>query len=174
MAPTPAKRPTNGGSRALTPGEWDAVSPGLARALRDAGAEPRLEPRAHPAARVAGLWRGGTPILTRGEVIWWPRAPADLSGPGRERGMAVLQHELQHVLDFATGWLTALGYLTGPRHWTYRWRLRDGVAWDAYGAEQRASIAEHLWLIERGLAPERQLSALRRLVPWAGSDGEPM
>jgi len=180
MAQTPAKRRTRGASRALTPGEWGAVSPGLARALREAGAQPSLEPRAHPAARVAALWRGGTPILTRGgtpiltrgDVIWWPATPPDLSAPGHERGMSILQHELQHVLDFATGWLTAVRYLTHPRHWTYRWRLPDdasagGGAWDAFGAEQRASIAERLWLIERGLAPRDDLAALRRLIPWA-------
>lgn len=167
MAQIPVRRRTSGACRALTPGEWGAVSPGLAQALRDAGAEPRLEPRAHPAARVAALWRGGTPILTRIEVIWWPGAPEDLSTPGQERGMAILQHELQHVLDFATGWLTALGYLTHPRHWTYRWRLSDGAAWEALGAEQRASIAERLWLIERRLAPRDDLAALRRLIPWA-------
>jgi hypothetical protein len=86
--------------------------------------------------------------------------------------MAILQHELQHVLDFATGWLTAFRYLTHPRHWTYHWRLPDdasvgGPAWDAFGAEQRASIAERLWLVERGLAPRDDLPALRRLIPWA-------
>jgi hypothetical protein len=151
----------------LTPGEWDAVSPGLAQALRAVGANPSLEPRAHPAARIAGFWRGETPILTREEVIWWPGAPPDLSAPGRERGMAVLQHELQHVLDFTTGWLTPLRYLTHPRHWTYRWRLREGASWDAYGAEQRASIAEHLWLMERGLAYRGDLAAVRWLIPWA-------
>jgi hypothetical protein len=167
MAPIPTSRRTEGGARPLTVGEWDAVSAGLARALRAVGAKPRLEPRAHPAARIAGIWRGGTPILTRGEAIWWPGAPPDLSAPGRERGMAVLQHELQHVLDFATGWLTAFRYLTRPRHWTYGWRLREGASWDTYGAEQRASIAEHLWLMERGLASPGELAAVRRLVPWA-------
>jgi hypothetical protein len=162
---------SRGGARGLTPGEWRALTPGLARALRDAGAEARLESRAHPAARIAALWGGGTPILTRGPVIWWPAVPPDLSVPGLERDMATLQHELQHVLDYAAGWLTALRYVTGPRHWTYRWRisatdLGEG-AWDALGAEQRASIAEHLWLMERGLAATDQLALVRRLVPWA-------
>ncbi|MDB5479134.1 MAG: hypothetical protein JWO83_187 [Caulobacteraceae bacterium] len=166
MAPTPATPGARVRFRPLTLGEWDAVSPGLARALREAGAAPRLEPRAHPAARVAALWRRGTPILTRGEVIWWPAAPADLSAPGRERGMAVLQHELQHVLDYASGWLTALRYLARARHWTYRWRLSADATWDAFGAEQRAAMAEHLWLMERGLAPDQHLAALRRLIPW--------
>jgi hypothetical protein len=81
--------------------------------------------------------------------------------------MAVLQHELQHVLDYTTGWLTAAGYLSDPRHWTYRWRLEDACCWGDLGAEQRASIAERLWLIEHGLASAHELAALRRLVPWA-------
>ena len=81
--------------------------------------------------------------------------------------MAILQHELQHVLDYALGWLTAFRYLTQPRHWTYRWRLSEGAGWDAFGAEQRASIAEQLWLMERGLAPDHDLAAVRRLIPWA-------
>jgi hypothetical protein len=154
--------------RPLTVGEWEALSPGLVRALRAAGAEPNLEPRAHPAARVAGLWRRGeTPVLTRGDVIWWRGAPPDISTPAWRRSMPVLQHELQHVLDYATGWLTMFRYLTHPRHWTYAWRLIDGVPWDGYGAEQRASMVEQLWLIEHGLAPEDDLAALRRLIPWA-------
>ena len=81
--------------------------------------------------------------------------------------MAVLQHELQHVLDYRLGWLTAARYLIHSRHWTYAWTLRPGAAWDDYGAEQRASIAEHLWRMERGLAPDDDLPALRRLIPWA-------
>jgi hypothetical protein len=126
-----------------------------------------IEPRPHPGARIGSLWRGETSILTRGDVIWWPGAPPDLSVPGHERGMATLQHELQHVLDYATGWLTAVRYLTRPRNWTYHWRLADSDTWDGFGAEQRASIAEHLWLMERGLAPRDQLAAVTRLIPWA-------
>jgi hypothetical protein len=150
----------------LTAGEWNTITPGLAGALRAVGAKPTLAPYAHPAARVAALWRRGAPILTRGELIWWPAVPPDLSTPGRERSMAILQHELQHVLDFATGWLTALRYLTDPRHWTYRWRESEISSWDALGAEQRASIAERLWLLERGLETSGDVDALRRLVPW--------
>ena len=151
--------------RPLTDGEWGALSPGLATALRAAGAEPLVRAAAHPAARIAALWRGGVPILTRGDLIWWPRAAADLSAPGLERAMAVLQHELQHVLDYRLGRLTALRYIVDPREWTYRWRL--GGDWSGYGAEQRAAIAESLWLMERGLSPGDDLEAVRQLVPWA-------
>ena len=81
--------------------------------------------------------------------------------------MATLQHELQHVLDYRTGWLTAAKYLSNPRHWTYRWRLDEASCWDELGAEQRASIAERLWLIEHGFAPAGDLPAMRGLIPWA-------
>lgn len=82
--------------------------------------------------------------------------------------MAVLQHELQHVLDYATGWLNGLKYLSNPRHWRYGYRLTPSSRWDALGAEQRAAIAERIWLAERGLAPVQELADLRRLAPWAG------
>jgi len=152
--------------RPLTPGEWRALSAGLAGALRAAGARPLIRSSAHPAARVAAVWRG-TPILTRGDAVWWPGAPADFSTHGLERGMATLQHELQHVLDYRIGRLTAARYLGHPRHWTYRWRLDAETSWDELGAEQRASMAEYLWLAERGLAAGCDLDAVRRLIPWA-------
>jgi hypothetical protein len=153
--------------RGLTDGEWRALSPGLAAALGAAGAQPRLIARAHPAARVAALWRGAVPVLARGDAVWWPAAPEDLAAPGAERAMAVLQHELQHVLDYRSGALTALAYLTAPRHWTYRWRPSDPTPWADLGAEQRGALAERLWLMERGLAAADDLAAVRRIVPWA-------
>jgi hypothetical protein len=81
--------------------------------------------------------------------------------------MSVLQHELQHVLDYAEGWLTAVGYLLDPSHWTYAWRIEPGRPWDAYGAEQRASMVEALWLAEHGLAGHIDTDALIALIPWA-------
>jgi len=83
--------------------------------------------------------------------------------------MAVLQHELQHVLEYASGELTALGYLSDPRHWTYGVRLTPGTRWSQLGAEQRASLAERLWLAEHGLAGEDELERLRAIVPWASA-----
>jgi hypothetical protein len=81
--------------------------------------------------------------------------------------MAVLQHELQHVLDYKIGWLTGWRYVTNPRHWTYDWRLEAVRDWDALGAEQRASIAEHFWRAENDLAPAGDAEALRGVIPWA-------
>jgi hypothetical protein len=133
----------------------------LARALRTAGVEPRISDRAHAFAVIAGLWRGETPILALGRTVHWPRAPADLSGTG---AMSVLQHELQHVLDYATGALTPAGYAFLPRNWTYRVPA-GGADWAGLGAEQRAVLAERLWLAERDdpVAAQR----LRSVIPWA-------
>jgi hypothetical protein len=148
---------------ALTAGEWAALSGGLREALMASGAAPTIRARAHPAARVSALWRGSVPILARGDTIWWPGAPADLSGGP---AMALLQHELQHVLDYRTGWLTAARYLAGPRHWRYGYELAPETAWDALGAEQRAMVAEHIWLMENGLVAANDLERLRALAPW--------
>ena len=152
--------------RALTAGEWAALSPGLAEALHTAEAAPGIMPRAHIGARIAALWRGHTPILTRGAVIWWADAPADISAASPQ-AMAVLQHELHHVLEYATGALSAARYILGPRNWSYAWDHDARRPWAALGAEQRAVVAEQLWLAERGLAPAREIPELKRLLPWA-------
>jgi hypothetical protein len=86
--------------------------------------------------------------------------------------MAVLQHELQHVLDFAEGRLTALSYLMLPRNWSYRWKLTEGLSWRRLGAEQRACAAEALWRAER-LDSTRMVAALRQVIPWAQADKPP-
>jgi hypothetical protein len=153
-------------TRPLTPGEWAALSPGLMDALRKAGSKPVIRDGAHPGAKVAKAWRGKTPILTRGDDIWWPGASEDFSRPGREAGMAVLQHELQHVLEYATGQLTAAAYLTDPRNWTYGYKLGPDSRWSDFGAEQRASIVETLWKLERG-GDAAALAAHRKVIPWA-------
>jgi hypothetical protein len=148
-------------TRGLTAGEWAELSSGLAQALRESSVEPRISNRAHPFAIIAGLWRGETPILALGRTVHWPDAPADLSGA---RAMSVLQHELQHVLDYATGALTPAGYALLPRNWTYRLPAEVND-WRRLGAEQRAVLAERLWLAER----DDPLAAaqLRRVIPWA-------
>ena len=120
--------------------------------------------RPHPGARIAAAWRGEVPILTRGDLVFWPRAPADLSGT---RMVAVLQHELQHVLDYATGRLTAWRYLGHPRHWSYAIDPAWMGDFDSLGAEQRAVLAERLWLAEAGLRPPAEIARLRSIIPWA-------
>jgi hypothetical protein len=80
--------------------------------------------------------------------------------------MALLQHELQHVLEFAAGQLTPLGYAANPKNWIYRYTLDEASQWRRFGAEQRASIVEHMWLIERGLSLEADARNHRRVIPW--------
>ncbi len=160
-APPPSR------SRSLTAGEWRAIHPGLVRALETAGARPTIVGRAHPAARIAAIWRGGVPVLTRRDAIWWPAAPDDLSHPGFEHHLAILQHELQHVLDYRTGRLSAFTYLTRPSDWRYDYSAHRHLDWSRLGAEQRASLAGRLWLVEHGLAPARERAFLEARIPWA-------
>ncbi len=150
--------------RTLTPAEWADLSEGLGRALSAASATPLLDARAHPAAYLARLRFGCLPIMAIGRTIWWPNARPDLAGTGE---MAVLQHELQHVLDFAERRLSVAGYLLLPHNWSYRWDLSDGLSWDRLGAEQRASMAEALWRAERASASFGAVAALRAVIPWA-------
>ena len=120
---------------------------------------------AHPGARIAAAWRGAVPILTRGDAIFWPGAPADLSR-GPPVALATLQHELQHVLDYREGRLTAARYLVDPREWTYDVD-HAGLDFDRLGAEQRATLAEHLWLAENGYRSTAEVARLRATIPWA-------
>jgi hypothetical protein len=159
-----------GAERPLTQGEWSSLSPGLAQALRAAGVQPVIVARPAKAARIAALWRGATPIMALGAHIYWPRALQDMSGPQSTRAMAVLQHELQHVLEYAAGELSVARYVLGPRNWTYDYRLTSASRWRDFGAEQRASIVEHLWLIERRLMADPAAGAdHRRVIPWVES-----
>lgn len=154
--------------RPLTDAERKLLSPGLVAALTAAGVTPVIVPRAAWLARLTWLWRGHVPILTRGGRIYWPGARDDFSEA--PKAMAVLQHELQHVLDFSTGRLSALGYVLDPRNWTYRLPSPDRWDWRKLGAEQRAVLAEKLWRAEQGLGEE--LETCRSIIPWAG-DCEP-
>jgi hypothetical protein len=82
----------------------------------------------------------------------------------------MLQHELQHILEYATGDLSPLRYGLNSRHWTYDYALGPQSKWSDFGAEQRASIVEHLWLIEHGLRGDPARGAHhRRVIPWAPS-----
>jgi hypothetical protein len=161
-----------GAERPLTEGEWSSLSPGLAEALRAAGAKPTIIARASKPARVAALLRGGVPIMVLGSRIYWPNALEDVSGPWSAKAMSVLQHELQHVLEYATGEFSVLRYVIWPPNWRYGYWLGPDSRWKDFGAEQRASIAEHLWLIDRGLMADAAGGAHhRRVIPWARASG---
>jgi hypothetical protein len=150
--------------RSLTPAERAALSPGLLAALAAAGAFPRIRPMASWLARIAALWRGSVPVLTLGDVIHWPRAPADASvSPA---AMALLQHELQHVLEYAEGRLTWWGYGLDPRNWTYALPPPERWDWRRLGAEQRATIAERLWRAQRA-GDQETARCCAAVLPWA-------
>jgi len=149
--------------RHLTEAERRLLSQGLVAALAAAGAEPVIVPRSARLARLTWLWRGHVPILTRGRRIYWPGAAADFSA--QPEAIAVLQHELQHVLDFSTGRLSSLGYLLNPRNWRYGLPHPDRWDWARLGAEQRAALAEKLWRAEQAL--DEELEACRKAIPWA-------
>jgi hypothetical protein len=159
--------------RPLTPAEWQGLDRGLIRALRDAGAQPMLAAHAHPAARLSRVWRGAVPILTLGDTIYWPDAPPELSSSRRPSDMAILQHELQHVLDYRDGRLTAARYLSDPREWSYEIEPTVDTRFDSLGAEQRATLAERLWLAEHGFRPASGVAVLRAVIPWAVQTGSP-
>ncbi|HWF78236.1 MAG TPA: hypothetical protein VN694_13785 [Caulobacteraceae bacterium] len=150
-------------ARGLTAGEWSELSPGLAAALGAGDVAPQIEDRPHFAAHLV-RWRfRGPPIIAVGQTIWWPQARADLAGTAQ---VGVLQHELQHLLDFAEGRLTVAGYLALPRNWTYRWTLSERLDWRGLGAEQRASVAEALWRAER-FGDSHTADRLRDVIPWS-------
>jgi hypothetical protein len=116
------------------------------------------------------LWRGAPPIMALGQTIWWRDAPEDLSRPGLEAQMSILQHELQHVLEFASGELSLLGYAFLPFNWGYRYTLGEDTRWRDLGAEQRAQVVQDYWLAERRLAPgDPRLARFRTLIPWVAT-----
>ena len=104
-----------------------------------------------------------------GRRIFWAGALEDMSGAWTARRMSILQHELQHLLEYATGELGPLRYAANPANWTYDYVLTSQSLWSDFRAEQRASIAEHLWLIEHRLMIDAAGGAHhRRVIPWVG------
>ncbi|NBB14629.1 hypothetical protein GVN21_04545 [Caulobacter sp. SLTY] len=152
-----------GVTRSLTTAERDALSPGLWDALLAAGAFPRIVAAPSPLAKIAYLWRRHTPVLTLGDRIYWGRAPDDCSR--QPAAMALLQHELQHVLDYAAGRLTWAGYAIDPRNWSYDLPPADRWDWSRLGAEQRAVLTEQLWRAERS-RDQARIAQLRAVIPW--------
>jgi hypothetical protein len=150
--------------RELSSAECADLSDGLVSALSAARVRPLVDRRPHPAAFLARLRFGSLPIMAVGRTIWWPNARQDFAGTA---DMAVLQHELQHILDFADGRLTVLGYLLLPGNWRYHWELSERLSWHRLGAEQRASMAEALWRAERSATESEVAATLRAIIPWA-------
>ena len=157
-----------GDQRLLTDREWSALSDGLAVALAQVGVQPRIVARPVIGTRLAALWRGGTaPVLAWKDTVYWPGALEDFAVPHAWREMAILQHELHHLWEYAVGDLTWLRYGLNPRNWVYRYRLKPHSRWSDFGAEQRACIAEDLWLSEHGHTCDQDGADVRRqLLPW--------
>ena len=156
-----------GAVRPLTEGERAALSLGLDNALAESGVEPLIVARPSIPALIAAFWRGRSPVMVLGRRIFWPGALEDFS-QGPPRAMSVLQHELQHVLEFRTGALTLFTYVLWPGNWRYGYRLTYTTAWTSLGAEQRAQAVQDYWLAQHGLLQsEASLDAYRNLIPWA-------
>jgi hypothetical protein len=107
---------------------------------------------------------GARPIVALGSTVWWPGAHPDFAG---SPAMAILQHELQHVLEYAERKLGVLSYLLWPPNWSYHLVLAPGLRWERLGAEQRAMAAELLWHCEHSGGDHAQALLLRELIPWA-------
>ncbi|MGN6422447.1 MAG: hypothetical protein ACTHLA_03960 [Asticcacaulis sp.] len=132
-------------TRSLTLAEIVALPDALpARAARLVDAE-------HWASRLARLIGRGPQIVVRGQRIFWPGAPDDMS---RDPALlALLAHELTHVWQYADG-MTLLRYLWRERG-VYAYRL-DGRSFPAYGYEQQAAIIEDWVRLSHGLSPRWQ------------------
>lgn len=152
--------------RPLTKAERDALSAGLWSALTESGVQPLIVARPSLPALIVSVWRGGAPVMVLGRRIYWPGALTDFAA--RPELMSVLQHELQHALEFGRGELSRLSYLLKPTNWIYRYRLGAGALWSDFGAEQRAMIVQHYFLAERGLLPSAEpVETYQALIPWA-------
>ena len=128
--------------RGLTPSEVAAIP----RAFRDVLPLPhiRLVARAHNPFALRK-------ILVRGRTIYWPDTPGELSRDART--LSLLFHELAHVWQYETGRLSALGYITDPANWKYRYA--PGGPFDSYGTEAQADLIEDWCRLQSGLPPHR-------------------
>jgi hypothetical protein len=98
----------------------------------------RLLSKHHPLSWLSQLIGRSPLIVVRGERIFWPDCPADLSS---DKGkMAVLAHELTHVWQYRHG-MRWWRYLMRERG-HYHYRLIEGKAFLDYGYEQQAAMVE--------------------------------
>ncbi|HWU48363.1 MAG TPA: hypothetical protein VN042_00700 [Asticcacaulis sp.] len=146
--------------RALTQAEIAAMPAVLpTRAARLVDAE-------HWASKLARLIGRGPQIVVRGERIFWPGAPDDMSRDSAL--MALLAHELTHIWQYADG-MTLLRYLWRERG-VYAYRL-DGRSFPAYGYEQQAAIIEDWVRLSHGLPPRWQVQSNRVASPASSRSG---
>ena len=120
----------------------------------------RLVDAEHWVSMLARLIGRGAQIVVRGDRIFWPGAPGDMS---RDPALlALLAHELTHVWQYANG-MTLLRYVWRERG-VYAYRL-DGRPFHAYGYEQQAAIIEDWVRLSHGLGPRWQASSNNVALP---------
>ena len=149
----------SGGSRDLLSWARSVATGADARALmaREIALVPEPLRDALDLSRVRLIDRAHNPfalgkILVRGNDIYWPRTPRDFTSASVAM-QSLLIHELAHVLQYATGRLTALGYLTRPENWRYRYEVREGAQFDDYTVEAQADLVQDWFLMRRGHPP---------------------
>ena len=149
-------------TRTLTPAEINALPTGLLATVPFE--DVRLVNAHHWVSWLARLIGRGPQIVVRGQRIFWPHLPADLSGS--PLAMSLLAHELVHVWQ----------YETGMTLWRYVWRERgryhyklDGRPYADYGYEQQAAMMEDWMRLRAGLLPRYSkvdLSTLKEIIPF--------
>ena len=131
------------GARALTVREI-ALVPEPLRAALDL-TRVRLIDRAHNPFALGK-------ILVRGNDVYWPQTPRDFTCASVSM-QSLLIHELAHVWQYATGRLSATGYLLRPENWRYRYEVREGARFDDYAIEAQADLVQDWFLVRRGHPP---------------------
>ncbi|MGZ3297567.1 MAG: hypothetical protein ACXU8O_01015 [Asticcacaulis sp.] len=154
--------------RPLTSAELAALPPGLVAAVPVG--DIVLIGRPHLLSVLSQILRGYGLIVVRGRRIFWPRLTPDMSRDATQ--MAVLGHELVHVWQYDHG-MTLRRYIWRDivlRQGRYRYRLRPGKAFAAYGYEQQAAMLEDWMRMTAGLRPQWSAgvdrAALSEIVPF--------
>ncbi|MGA9657540.1 MAG: hypothetical protein WBQ60_00365 [Asticcacaulis sp.] len=131
--------------RPLSLAERAAIPAGLLKALN--GCDVCLVPKHHPVSWLARLIGRGPQIVVRGQNLFWPGLPDNLSQ--YPVALSVLCHELVHVWQYQNG-MTLWRYIIRERG-RYRYRLEAGKAYADYGYEQQATMVEDWVRLQHGL-----------------------
>lgn len=155
--------------RPLTPAERTALPEGLLAQMPDG---IRLVSGYHPLSKLSLWFRGYAVILVRGQTVFWPNLPEDLSR--NPVHLAVLAHELVHVWQYRTG-MTLLSYVLRDvliHRGRYAYDIIPGKPYRDYGYEQQAAMMEDWVRIRHGLNARYNqavtLTDLARLLPFVG------
>lgn len=148
--------------RSLTAAEIADLPAGLVEAIHLTGV--RLIGTHHPVS-IAAQWVGRSAlIVVRGDWIFWPDLPADMSGNARL--MSLLAHELVHVWQYQSG-MTLWSYLCRERG-QYYYELTD-KPFTHYGYEQQAAMVEDWMRLRKGLGARYahgETDKLAEIIPF--------